>query len=105
MSIKKIFEERLPAKITKELASSIAKSFQFHITGDSCGDWYVDLSGDDNWVGEGQMDAPSCSVTMSDKTLVSLFDGTLKPEMAVMTGKTKVKGDLATAMKLKVLVA
>ena len=105
MSIRKIFEEKLPAKLTKELASSIAKSFQFHITGESGGDWYVDLSGEDNWVGEGLMEAPSCNVTMSEKTLVSLFDGTLKPELAVMLGKAKVKGDLATAMKLKVLVA
>jgi putative sterol carrier protein len=105
VSTRKIFEEQLPAKITKEMASSIAKSFQFHITGDSCGDWYVDLSGEDNWVGKGQLEAPTCSVTMSEKTLVSLFDGTLKPEIAVMTGKTKVKGDIATAMKLKVLVA
>ena len=105
MSIRKIFEEKLPAKITKELASSIAKSFQFHITGDSGGDWYVDLSGEDNWVGEGQLEAPSCSITMTEKACANLFDGTLKPELAVMTGKAKVKGELATAMKLKVLLA
>jgi putative sterol carrier protein len=105
MSIRKIFEEQLPVKITKDMASSIAKSFQFHVTGDSGGDWYVHLSGEDNWVGEGLMEAPSCAITMNEKTCSSLFDGTLKPELAVMLGKAKVKGDLATAMKLKVLLA
>jgi putative sterol carrier protein len=104
MRVRQIFEERLPSKITKELASSIAKSFQFHITGDSGGDWYVDLSEEDNWVGEGKLDAPNCTVTMGETDFVSLMEGTLKPEMAVMMGKAKVAGDLVLALKLKVFV-
>jgi putative sterol carrier protein len=104
MSARQIFEEKLPSKITKEMASDIAKSFQFHITGDSGGDWYVDLSCEDNWVSEGIHEDPTCTVTMKEADFVSLMAGTLKPELAVMTGKAKVAGDIALALKLKVFV-
>ena len=104
MSVRQIFEEHLPSKITKEMASSIAKSFQFHITGDSGGDWYIDLSGEDNWVSEGKLKDPTCTITMGETDFVNLMAGELRPEMAVMMGKAKVAGDIVLALKLNVFV-
>ncbi|WP_461077795.1 SCP2 sterol-binding domain-containing protein [Spirosoma flavus] len=41
-----------------------------------------------------------CELHISVDNLVRLGTGDLNPMMAVMTGKLKIKGDMATAMKM-----
>ena len=77
---------------------------KFHVTGDTGGDWYIDLSRDADWVGEGTLENADCAITIAEEEWVKVVQGSLKPEMAVMMGKTKVAGDLALALKLKVLL-
>ncbi len=77
---------------------------------------FVDLSAPDpaQWHGlikdgqftlsEGQPPAPDLTLTASSDTAIGLFQRTVNPMAAFMTGKIKVKGDLAKAALLKQLL-
>jgi hypothetical protein len=45
-----------------------------------------------------------CTISASEETFQRIRDGKLNPFTAYMTGKLKVKGDMAAAMKLKELL-
>lgn len=44
---------------------------------------------------------PDLTVTMKDKDFVSIAQGKMKPQMAFMRGKLKIKGSMGLAMKLQ----
>lgn len=45
-----------------------------------------------------------CTLRLSAKNLTKLLKGDLNPMTAVMTGKIKISGDMAVAMKLSKLI-
>ncbi len=104
MTPREIFETKLPGNIDKEKADKIGGTFQFKITGDNGGEWYIDLTKDSDWVCEGTMDDPTCTITISAEDWVGIIDGTLNAQMAFMGGKLKVAGDMALSLKLQSLL-
>ena len=86
-----------------EKATSINAVFQFNITGDSGGSWAIDLREGtrEHYVTEGNHDAPSVTIGMSDDTWTGIFSGAVNPMQAFMMGKIKVSGDMGLAMKLQ----
>lgn len=46
----------------------------------------------------------NCTLKMSDEHFIQLVEGTLTPTTAFMTGKLKIKGDLAQALKLQTVL-
>ncbi len=64
----------------------------------------VDGTGSENQVRGVDEDA-DCTIAMSMDSFLKTVKGELNPMMAVMTGKIKVKGDMALAMKLKDLLS
>lgn len=46
-----------------------------------------------------------CTITTTIDTLQAMQNGSVNPMMAVMTGKIKIKGDMAVAMKLQSLLS
>ena len=105
MTPREIFEGKLKESITKEKAESIGGSFQFEISGDDGGSWYIDLTKDDNFVNEGKIDNPTCTVSISDEDWVGIIEGTVNAQMAFMSGKLKVAGDMGLALKLQTLLS
>ena len=63
----------------------------------------IDGTGTENILLEEDIDA-DCTVTMSIDTYVKLQQKKIKPLIATLTGKLKVKGDLGLARKLKQLM-
>jgi len=100
---KQIFEERIAERLTKnpDVAKKIASSYQFKITGDNGGEWAVDLTRADNFVVPGTIPDPKVTITMASKDFVDLVDGKLNGQMAFMTGKLKIQGEMALALKLQ----
>jgi putative sterol carrier protein len=99
---KVLFEEQLPPRL-KEKGDDVTKInaiYQFNITGDNGGNWWVDTTKSGGEVGSGDKADAKCTITMSDSDFVDMVTGKLNGQMAFMTGKLKIKGDMSLAMKL-----
>lgn len=65
----------------------------------------MDLKNDSGSVAPSKPDREADVVMTSDsEDLVSMFSGTLSPTMAFMSGKLKIKGNMAAAMHLEKLI-
>jgi putative sterol carrier protein len=93
-------------EIRNELAANvktldpIGKKLKFVIDGKFM---LIDGSGIENIMTDEDGDA-DCTVTMSLETYLKLQRKEIKPMIATLTGKLKVKGDLSLAKKLKQLM-
>jgi putative sterol carrier protein len=99
---KEIFEAQLPPRLKAkgEDVKKVNAVYQFNITGPEGGTWWVDTTQSGGAVGAGENPNAKCTITMSDKDFVDLVTGKLNGQMAFMTGKLKLKGDMSLAMKL-----
>ncbi|KAM4710262.1 hydroxysteroid dehydrogenase-like protein 2 isoform 1-T2 [Discoglossus pictus] len=78
--------------------------YQFVLSGSDDGQWYLDLKNDKGSVGRGSSTHADAVIHMSSDDFVKMFAGKLKPTMAFMSGKMKIKGDLSMALKLEKLM-
>ena len=51
-------------------------------------------------VSPGEVPSPNCTVTMADGDFLDMVSGKLNGQMAFLTGKLKVAGDMGLALKL-----
>jgi putative sterol carrier protein len=72
--------------------------YKFKIDGDQGGIWTLDLASDPPSMQEADKEA-QCTICMQDADFVSMVAGTLKPEVAFMSGQLMVKGDISLALR------
>ncbi len=101
MSVNKVFED-ISAKLTADPSkvANIKAIYQFNVTGDGGGEWNVDLTGAAPAVNAGAASSANCTVTVASEDFINIVNGTLNAQMAFMTGKVKISGDMGLAMKL-----
>ncbi len=106
MTPKDYFESKLPEslKAKGDKVSSINAVYQFDIKGPTGGTWAVDLTTPGGKVSSGPAANANCTVTMEDENFVKLVTGQLNPQMAFMTGKLKVAGNMGLALKLASII-
>lgn len=63
----------------------------------------IDGTGTENIVIDSDAEA-DCTITMSKETYLKIQRGEIKPMIATLTGKIKVKGDIGLAQRLKQLL-
>lgn len=95
------FFDQVPEKVNKDKIQGMDCIYQFDITGDGGGQWYIVIANGDATVHEGTADNPSITITMEASNFINLLQGKLNGQMAFMTGKLKIKGDMALALKLQ----
>ena len=105
-SVKEVFEVHIPARLKAkpDLIGKINAVYQFNIAGAEGGTWSVDCTQPGGAVAAGSAAAPRCTVSMADADFLKLVTGKLNAQMAFMTGKIKIQGDMGLAMKLQQLL-
>ncbi|KFP11806.1 Hydroxysteroid dehydrogenase-like 2, partial [Egretta garzetta] len=87
--------------MSEEYVRTTQGVFQFELSGDEGGTWYIDLKTKGGSAGSGKPPVTADVVmSMSSADFVKMFTGKLKPTMAFMPGKLDVKGDMVLAMSL-----
>jgi putative sterol carrier protein len=102
MTPKEIFEVTVPQRLKAkgDAVTKVNAVYQFFITGDQGGSWWVDTTKSGGEVGAGERPDARCTITMGDKDFIDMVGGKLNAQMAFMTGKLKIKGDMGLALKL-----
>lgn len=88
-------ESRLNADPSK--LAGMDSVYQFQVGGES---YTVTLKEGNAAVAAGEAPSPQCTVTMAENDFLDLIAGRLNGQMAFMTGKLKVAGDMGLALKL-----
>ena len=95
------FFDQVPEKVNKDKIQGMDCVYQFDITGDDGGAWNIVIANGDAVVNSGTAENPSVTITMEASNFINLLQGKLNGQMAFMTGKLKIKGDMGLAMKLQ----
>ncbi|KAJ3604966.1 hypothetical protein NHX12_027017 [Muraenolepis orangiensis] len=92
--------------LSQDLVQSTKGVYQFDLSGEHPGSWFVDLKQGAGLAGPGLPPIPPDVVMSMDSSLFSrMFRGEVKPTMAFMTGKLRIKGDMTLALKLEKMMA
>lgn len=105
MSVKETVE-KLAAKMKEnpEHLGNLNSVFQLQLSGDEGGVYQLKVENQTVEVIEEQKYEPNITLEMSDNNFIKLANSSLNPTMAYMSGKLKVKGDLALALKLNAVI-
>lgn len=101
-TVREIFSQ-MPKQINAEAAKGIDALIQFHLTGEGGGDWYVEIRDGKCTVSEGTHDSPSVTMTASAADYVDMLTGKLNGQMAFMSGRLKISGDMGLAGRMQEL--
>ena len=102
MTSEEIFNQKITDKLnaSPDKVKSINAIYAFELSGDAPETWTIDLTKDSDFVVKGSSGTPNCTVTIKLEDLSDIVEKKLNAQMAFMTGKLKVKGDMGLALKL-----
>jgi putative sterol carrier protein len=93
--------EQLPYRADPEPLAGVHKTCSFDIEGAGTWQVLVDDGAVSVYAGDGDAD---CRVTTSADVFARILRGELKPTSAYLTGRMKVRGELAALMRMQVLL-
>ncbi len=102
-SVKDVFEKHIPARLQAkpDVVGKINSIYQFQISGPGGGAWTVDCTQPGGKVGPGTSPGAKCTVAAAEQDFLAIVNGKLNPQMAFMSGKLRIQGDVGLAMKLQ----
>ena len=106
VDIQKLFNEEIPASLAKNTAAAqeIGAKYQFNITGEGGGEWFIDLKSDVPSATPGNPGNAECAITISAEDFQKLHENPQANGMQLFFGgKLKVAGNQMLAMKLSKL--
>ncbi len=101
-TVKEIFDA-MPMAFNKEAAAGMNAVYQYDITGEGGGKWYSAIKDGELTIAEGEHESPDITLTMAAQDYIDMIAGTLNGQMAFMSGKLKIAGNMGLAMKLNTL--
>jgi len=102
LTVKGIFE-RLPDAFQADKAAGVDAVFQWDISGEQGGSWYIIIKDGACEVTEGSHSSPTTTIKMAEGDFVKLIAGELNAMSAFTTGKLKVEGDLMKSQLIEKL--
>ena len=102
-SVKDLFERHMPERLKAkpDVVAKINAVYQFNVSGPGGGAWSVDCTAPGGLISQGTSPSARCTVVITDADLINVVNGRLNPQMAFMSGKLKIQGDMGLAMKLQ----
>jgi putative sterol carrier protein len=98
-TVKETFDA-MAGKFRADKAAGVNATIQYDITGDQAGTWNAVIKDGTCTVNPGAAAAPSLTLAMSSQDWLDMVGGKLSGQMAFMSGKLKLKGDMGLAMKI-----
>lgn len=95
------FFDHIPEKFNADKAAGMSATYQFVITGDAGGEWYVAIQDGKAEVHQGVAENPNITLTAKDSDWLQIVNGKMSGQTAFLLGKLKIKGDMGLAMKLQ----
>ncbi len=93
--------EAMPGKFNAEAAAGVDAVFQFDISGDQAGRWFVTVKDQKCQISEGTHSDPQVTFSMDGNDFVKMMTGKMSGQEAFFSGKLKVSGDLMLAQRLE----
>ena len=102
MTAQEIFGQKVSAKLNEnpDKSKAIGGIYEFNVTNAASATWTIDLTKDKDFVSEGASGKADVTITINETDLADIIQKKLNPQMAFMTGKLKVKGNMGMALKL-----
>ena len=92
------------AAVDEAAAKGLNGTVQFNLSGDGGGTWYATVKDGKITVGKGSVASPSMTMAMDAQDYVDMYTGKLNPQVAFMTGKLQISGNMSLAMKMQALL-
>eukprot|EP01130_Rhizamoeba_saxonica_P002411 TRINITY_DN12213_c0_g1_i1.p1 TRINITY_DN12213_c0_g1~~TRINITY_DN12213_c0_g1_i1.p1 ORF type:complete len:421 (-),score=128.70 TRINITY_DN12213_c0_g1_i1:35-1297(-) len=97
--VAQVFAE-MRSNLSSDVVSNVNGVYKFVVDGEP---WIVDLKTGSGSIEQADGDS-NITISLVAEDFINIFTGKLNPQAAFMQGKLKVKGDMALAMKLNVLM-
>ncbi len=98
-TVKETFDA-MPGRFRADRAQGVKAVIQYDIAGEGGGTYHVDIAEGRCNVAPGPAASPNLTLTMAAPDWLDMVSGKLNGQMAFMSGKLKLKGDMGLAMKL-----
>ncbi|XP_030290499.1 hydroxysteroid dehydrogenase-like protein 2 [Sparus aurata] len=94
------------AVINEDVVKTTQGVYQFDLSGEHGGMWFLDLKSGSGSAGQGEPPIKADVIMKLDSNdFTKMFAGKLKPTLAFMSGKLRIKGDMTLAIKLEKLMS
>ena len=90
----------MPSRFKPDKAAGVNAVIQYDITGDGGGTWHAMIKDGKCTVASGAAPSPNLTLTISGQDWLDMLAGKVSGQMAFMSGKLKLKGDMGLAMKI-----
>jgi len=101
-SCQEVFDN-MAGRLNKDAAKGLNAIYQFDLSGDGGGKWAVLINNEQCQVQSGAHVSPNITISMAANDYLDMVSGKLNGQMAFMTGKLKIAGDMGLALKLQSL--
>jgi putative sterol carrier protein len=99
-SCKQVFEQ-MPGRFKKEAAQGLNAVYQFDLSGEGGGKWQISINNEQCDVKEGAHPSPNVTISMAAQDYLDMIAGKLNPQMAFMSGKLRMTGDMGLALRFQ----
>lgn len=101
-SCKQAFD-MMPSRFNKEASKGLSAVYQFDLAGDGGGKWHVIIGNEQCQVKDGAHASPNITISMTAQDYLDLVKGKLNGQVAFMTGKLRIAGDMGLALRMQSL--